>query len=96
VQRDLLDHAAGSRASGGELVFSNCSLDPEEGEEMVAGFLADHLAWAIRPVDPARWPGLETAITAKGEIRTHPAMLGNADPRLAGLDGFYAVVLVRC
>jgi 16S rRNA (cytosine967-C5)-methyltransferase len=96
VQRDLLDHASGLVRPGGELVFSNCSLDPEEGEEMVAGFLADHLAWAIRPVDPARWPGLETAITAKGEIRTHPAMLGNADPRLAGLDGFYAVVLVRC
>ena len=38
VQRDLLDHAAGLVRPGGELVFSNCSLDPEEGEEMVAGF----------------------------------------------------------
>lgn len=95
VQRDLLDHAAGLVRPGGELVFSNCSLDPEEGEEMVAGFLADHPAWRINPVDLARWPGLEAAITAKGEVRTHPAMLGNEDPRLAGLDGFYAVVLVR-
>ncbi|MGJ8569087.1 MAG: RsmB/NOP family class I SAM-dependent RNA methyltransferase [Hoeflea sp.] len=95
VQRDLLDHAAGLVRPGGELVFSNCSLDPEEGEEMVAGFLADHPAWKIRPVDAARWPGLEGAITAQGEIRTHPAMLGNDDPRLAGLDGFYAVVLIR-
>lgn len=95
VQRDLLDYAAGLVRPGGELVFSNCSLDPEEGEEMVAGFLADHPGWRIRPVDPARWPGLEAAITARGEVRTHPAMLGNDDPRLAGLDGFYAVVLVR-
>lgn len=95
VQRDLLDHAAGLVRPGGELVFSNCSLDPEEGEEMVAGFLAEHPAWAIRPVDPSRWPGLESAVTAKGEIRTHPAMLANDDPRLAGLDGFYAVVLIR-
>jgi len=95
VQRDLLDHAAGLVRPGGELVFSNCSLDPEEGEEMVTGFLADHPAWQISPVDQARWPGLESAITARGEIRTHPAMLGNDDPRLAGLDGFYAVVLRR-
>ena len=95
VQRDLLDHAAGLVRPGGELVFSNCSLDPEEGEEMVAGFLADHPDWTIRPVDAALWPGLEAAITARGEIRTHPAMLSNADPRLAGLDGFYAVVLAR-
>ena len=95
VQRELLDHAAGLVRPGGEMVFSNCSLDPEEGEEMVAGFLADHPAWRIRPVDASRWPGLESAITAQGEIRTHPAMLGNDDPRLAGLDGFYAVVLIR-
>nr|WP_245304239.1 transcription antitermination factor NusB [Hoeflea olei] len=95
VQRALLDHAAGLVRPGGELVFSNCSIDPEEGEEMVAGFLADHPGWRIRPVDPARWPGLEGAVTDKGEIRTHPAMLPHADPRLAGLDGFYAVALVR-
>ena len=95
VQRDLLDHAAGLVRPGGELVFSNCSLDPEEGEEMVAGFLADHPDWRIEPVEQGRWPGLETAITAAGEIRTHPAMLAHEDPRLAGLDGFYAVVLTR-
>lgn len=95
VQRDLLDHAAGLVRPQGELVFSNCSIDPVEGEDMVAGFLADHPAWQIRPIDSARWPGLEAAITKKGEIRTHPAMLANEDPRFAGLDGFYAVVLTR-
>lgn len=95
VQRDLLDHAASLVRPEGELVFSNCSLDPQEGEEMVAGFLADHPSWKIKPVDPTRWPGLETAITPLGEVRTHPAMLGHEDARLAGLDGFYAVVLTR-
>lgn len=95
VQRKLLDHAAGLVRPGGELVFSNCSLDPLEGEEMVAGFLADHPLWRIRPVDPVQWPGLEDAVSALGEIRTHPAMLAHDDPRIAGLDGFYAVVLSR-
>ncbi|AKI02924.1 tRNA/rRNA cytosine-C5-methylase [Hoeflea sp. IMCC20628] len=95
VQRDLLDHSAGLVRPGGELVFSNCSLDPEEGEAMVAGFLADHPAWCIKPIDPDKWPGLEMAVTSTGAVRTHPAMLGHEDPRLAGLDGFYAVVLTR-
>lgn len=95
VQRTLLDHAAGLVRPGGELVFSNCSLEPLEGETMVAGFLADHPAWQIRPVDPGRWPGLEGAITDLGEIRTHPAMLAHEDPAQAGLDGFYAVILTR-
>ncbi|WP_345781443.1 RsmB/NOP family class I SAM-dependent RNA methyltransferase [uncultured Hoeflea sp.] len=95
VQRELLDHASGLVRPQGELVFSNCSIDPEEGEEMVAGFLADHPGWKIKPVKPERWPGLAAAITEKGEIRTHPAMLEHDDPGLTGLDGFYAVVLIR-
>ncbi len=95
VQRTLLDHAAGLVRPGGELVFSNCSLDPLEGETMVEGFLADHPAWQIKPVEPGRLPGLESAITDRGEVRTHPAMLGHDDPAQAGLDGFYAVILTR-
>ncbi len=95
VQRALLDHAAGLVRPKGELVFSNCSLDPEEGELMVQGFLADHPSWRIKPVDASRWPGMEAAITELGEVRTHPAMLSNDDPAQAGLDGFYAVVLTQ-
>lgn len=93
VQRRLLDHAAKLVRPGGKLVFSNCSLDPEEGEEMVSGFLADNLDWHIEPVLPEHWPGLEQAVTSRGELRTHPGMLTYADPGLSGLDGFYAVVL---
>ena len=37
------------------------------------------------------WPGLEAALTPKGEFRTTPAML----PDLGGLDGFYACRLRR-
>jgi 16S rRNA (cytosine967-C5)-methyltransferase len=95
VQRALLDHAAGLVRPKGELVFSNCSLDPEEGELMVQGFLADHQSWRIKPVDASRWPGMEAAITELGEVRTHPAMLSDDDPAQAGLDGFYAVVLTQ-
>lgn len=95
VQRALLDHAAGLVRPKGELVFSNCSLDPEEGELMVQGFLADHPSWRIKPVDASRWPGMEAAITELGEVRTHPAMLSDDDPAQAGLDGFYAVVLTQ-
>jgi 16S rRNA (cytosine967-C5)-methyltransferase len=95
VQRALLDHAAGLVHPKGELVFSNCSLDPDEGERMVQDFLADHPTWRIKPVDASRWPGMEAAITELGEVRTHPAMLPDNDPAQAGLDGFYAVVLTQ-
>jgi len=80
---------------GGELVFSNCSLDPSEGEEMVARVLADNPDWRIAPVDPADWPGLEEAISPRGEFRTTPAMLPATASHAGGLDGFYAVRLVH-
>jgi 16S rRNA (cytosine967-C5)-methyltransferase len=88
VQERLLRHAFGLLKPGGTLVFSNCSLDPLEGEELIEAFLKDN-AWAARvPVSPGNWPGLEAAIDANGDVRTTPAMLG-------GMDGFYAAVLTR-
>lgn len=94
VQRQLLDAAAKLVRPGGSLVFSNCSADPEEGEDLVSAFLAANPAYRIAPVSPADWPGLEEAITERGEVRTDAAMLRQENPLLSGLDGFYAVVLV--
>jgi 16S rRNA (cytosine967-C5)-methyltransferase len=93
LQERLLRHALTLVKPGGELVFSNCSLDPIEGEEMIARVLADNPAWRIDPVDPADWPGLETAISPRGEFRTTPAMLPATETHAGGVDGFYAVRL---
>ena len=93
LQERLLRHAMTLVKSGGELVFSNCSLDPSEGEDMVLRVLADNPAWRIEPVDSADWPGLEAAITPRGEFRTTPAMLPATASHAGGVDGFYAVRL---
>ena len=95
LQERLLRHALTLVRPGGELVFSNCSLDPDEGEAVTARVLADNPGWRRVPVDPARWPGLEGAITPLGEFRTTPAMLPGTDGFAGGLDGFYAVHLRR-
>ena len=88
VQARLLRHAFALLRPGGTLVFSNCSLDPLEGEDLVEAFLAETADAARLPVRPEDWPGLEGAIDGRGDIRTTPAMLG-------GMDGFYAAVLRR-
>ena len=41
-QLALLDAAAGCVAPGGRLVYSTCSIDPEENEHVVAAFLRKH------------------------------------------------------
>nr|WP_245424878.1 RsmB/NOP family class I SAM-dependent RNA methyltransferase [Shinella zoogloeoides] len=95
LQERLLRHALTLVRPGGELVFSNCSLDPGEGEDMVARVLADNPDWRIEPVEPADWPGLESAVSPRGEFRTTPAMLPATDSHAGGVDGFYAVLLRR-
>ncbi len=95
LQERLLRHALTLVKPGGVLVFSNCSLDPSEGEDMVSRVLADNPEWRIDPVDPAGWPGLEAAVTPRGEFRTTPAMLPASATHAGGVDGFYAVRLRR-
>jgi 16S rRNA (cytosine967-C5)-methyltransferase len=42
LQARLLREAATRVRSGGRLVWSTCSLEPEENDQLVRGFLGDH------------------------------------------------------
>lgn len=95
LQSRMLRHACDLVRPGGIVVFSNCSLDPREGEDMVAALLAERPDLERVPVEQASWPGLEHAISADGAFRTTPAMLTELDGVAGGLDGFYAVALRR-
>jgi 16S rRNA (cytosine967-C5)-methyltransferase len=91
----LLRHALTLVKPGGLVVFSNCSLDPEEGERVVERVLSDTPDAERVPIDSADWPGLEAAISSSGEFRTTPSMLPLSDGFASGLDGFFASVLRR-
>jgi 16S rRNA (cytosine967-C5)-methyltransferase len=93
LQEKMLRHAVTLVKSGGVIVFSNCSLDPMEGEELIERVLSDTPSVKRLPVDPASWPGLENAITAQGDFRTTPAMIPPSDGFAGGMDGFFASVL---
>jgi 16S rRNA (cytosine967-C5)-methyltransferase len=95
LQERLLRHAVTLLNPGGLLVFSNCSLDPQEGEEVVARVLEDVNGVERVPIDAGKWPDMRQAITPAGEFRTLPTMLDMPDGFASGLDGFYAAVLRR-
>lgn len=95
LQERLLRHALTLLKPGGTLVFSNCSLDPAEGEDVVARILSDTDTIERVPISAGDWPGLEAAITPLGEFRTLPTMLKMPENVASGLDGFYAAVLRR-
>lgn len=92
LQSRMLERAASFVAPGGTLVFSNCSLDPLEGEEVARSFEASHTDMELVPVSPSQVPGLENCISGEGFVRTTPADLNWSTPELSGLDGFFAAV----
>ncbi len=94
LQGRLLRRALALLRPGGTLVYCTCSLEPEEGEQAVAALLAEG---GVRraPVDAAELAGLGELISADGDLRTLPCHLPHPDPRLGGLDGFYAARLVK-
>jgi 16S rRNA (cytosine967-C5)-methyltransferase len=95
LQRRLLDNAIRLVRPGGTLVFSTCSLEPEEGPEQIRRLLMIDAPVERIPVRPEEVGGHAELITADGDLRTLPVHLPNDDPRLAGLDGFYAARLRR-
>jgi 16S rRNA (cytosine967-C5)-methyltransferase len=95
LQRRLLARAVDLVVPGGTIVFCTCSLEPEEGEQQIADLLAREPRLRRHPVDPAEMEGLEGLISAEGDLRTLPCLWPDADPRMGGMDGFYAARLVR-
>jgi len=95
LQVRLLDHAATLTRPGGTIVFCTCSLEPEEGEDLIASFLAREPRVRRQPIDAAEVGGQGGLLTPAGELRTLPSHCPAPDPRMAGLDGFYAVRLAR-
>src|SRR5690606_32077226 len=52
LQAKMLRHAVTLVKPGGLIVFSNCSLDPLEGEQVVADLLAENPGFERVPVSP--------------------------------------------
>jgi 16S rRNA (cytosine967-C5)-methyltransferase len=95
LQQRLLQKAVAVLKPGGMLVYCTCSLEPEEGEQAISALLATEPAMRRVPIEAGEVAGLTEIVTAAGDLRTLPCHLPHDDPRLGGLDGFYAARLVK-
>jgi 16S rRNA (cytosine967-C5)-methyltransferase len=95
LQKRLLQRAVALLKPGGTLVYCTCSLEPEEGEQQIAALLAAESGVRRVPIVASEVAGLAEILNADGDLRTLPSHLPHADPRLGGLDGFYAARLVK-
>ena len=84
TQRAILESASAIVRPGGLLVYSTCSLEPEENDAPVDAFLARHPEWTLEPPPEHTVP--ESVIDA-GRLRVLP--------HRHGVDGAFAVRLRR-
>ena len=95
LQARLLDNAARLVKPEGRLVYSTCSLEPEEGEAQIAAFLTRNGAFNLDPITPDELYGQAAWIEPSGCLRTFPYELKLDSPEWSGMDGFFAVRLMR-
>ena len=90
LQRQLLDRAAAWLKPGGALVYSVCSLEPEEGETVISGFLDGNPDFEVDPPKAGELPDFVTP-DERGFVRILPGLMESE----GGLDGFFVARLVR-
>ncbi len=86
-QRGILSGAADLVRPGGRLVYSVCSIEPEEGDDVVSAFLAN------RPQFFRDDPRSGLSVAAKTKVGDDLA--ARTSPLDDGMDGFFAVLLTR-
>jgi 16S rRNA (cytosine967-C5)-methyltransferase len=91
LQQQLIEAAVAMLEPGGVLVYASCSLQPEEGHEVIERALAAGLPVARLPVEASELDSLAVDLTPEGDVRTLPCQLAGR----GGLDGFFIARLRR-
>ena len=83
VQARLIDAAADRVRPGGRMIYSVCSLETEEGEAQIRGFLARRPDFTLVPMTPGEGGAPPASLAPEGWLRILPHHLEG------GIDGFF-------
>jgi 16S rRNA (cytosine967-C5)-methyltransferase len=91
LQCKILDKAAKCVKPLGTLIYATCSLQKQEGEDVIEQFLAKNERFRRQKIEALELGGLTQLITPLGDLRCLPHYLKDQ----GGMDGFYAARLVK-
>ena len=91
LQKKLLLSASHMIGTNGILIYSVCSLEPEEGQEQISNFLNINKNFKIIPIKPEDIDIPIDAITKEGFLQTLPFMFSNK----GGMDSFFVARLKK-
>ena len=83
VQARLIDAAADRVKPGGRMIYSVCSLETEEGEAQIRGFLDRRPDFTLVPMTPGEGGAPPASLAPEGWLRILPHHLEG------GIDGFF-------
>jgi 16S rRNA (cytosine967-C5)-methyltransferase len=85
TQTSLLRYASGRLRPGGKLVYSTCSIEPEENQDMISAFLSENRGFEMLPLNPSI-----ASIVPSGNAN----MIEILGPEIGG-DGVFAVAMQK-
>lgn len=81
LQAKILSAASNYVKPGGVLVYSTCTIEPEENEEQIKQFLQSHRDFEVTDITSFLPEGLQVESAEKGYIQLYP--------NIHGMDGFF-------
>ncbi|PIO47790.1 MAG: 16S rRNA (cytosine(967)-C(5))-methyltransferase [[Chlorobium] sp. 445] len=87
TQRELLNNATRLVKDEGIIVYSTCSIEPEENQQLVNAFLYDRPDWMIQDAREVLPTALHHLVNPQGAVEILP--------HIHHLDGAYAVRFIR-
>ena len=91
IQKNMLERVKSWVKPGGKLVFSTCSIAPDEGENIISSFLAENSNYCVEKIDIDLLALEDSLLDHIGGIRVSPDYLSE----IGGVDGFYIAVLKK-
>ncbi|MGB7287810.1 MAG: transcription antitermination factor NusB [Salaquimonas sp.] len=93
LQKSLIEKSATFLKPGGILIYANCSIFKDEGENLIPKLNIEGMRFD--PIKPEEIAGLQECVTGQNIFRSLPHYLPQQPQEKSGMDGFFVARFIR-